>query len=297
MNTAKTSKRSFAFLLTALITAFVAVVLRTVGFIFFFDGDIGYFTSGAVIPIIFNLLLFAATVFFAILSILKLKGEKVVYCAPNGADKAAFIIAAVASVALSVSDLISAIKGEATGLLLMILSLLSGLYFIYDLLKFKKITKMELSILIFVRVTLLLAVSYFDQTVQMNSPDKVLFGLACLCVMFFTVNEMKILVGSMRPATFYLSSALTIVFCISASVPSIIACCIGKLPFDGLFFEYVMLLAIAVYCVTRLLNVRRAVAASDMCANEENCLDGDSVESTDASSDAAETTPEKKEET
>lgn len=294
MNTVKSSKSSFAFLITSLITAFIAIVLRTVSFIFFFDEDIGYFMSGAVLPIIFNILLFAAAVFFTVFSLLKLRGEPVAYCAPTSSDKAIFILCAILTVALAISDLLSAINGDAMGLLFMLLSAMSALFFIFDLLKFKNVSKIELSILIFIRVTFMLAMSYFDQTVQMNSPDKVLFGLACIFAMLFIVNEMKILVNNTRPAIYYLSSALAILFCASSSVPSIVACCIGKLPMDGLFFEYIILLAIAIYCVDRLLNVIRAAALPKECGvveNEESELTvGTSVDSVEEDVEATETT-------
>ena len=138
----------------------------------------------------------------------------------------------------------------------MLVSAFSGVYFISDILKPKTATKIELNILTLVRLTAMLAVSYFDQNVQMNAPDKILFGIACVIAMVFTVSELKLIVGSARKVLYTLSAALTVLLCSTASIPSIIAFHAGRLPENnGLYFEYYFLLAMAIYAAIRLVTL------------------------------------------
>ena len=275
----KASKKTFIILLTAIVTAVVAVALRTVNFFLFFDSELGYYTTGAILPVVFNALLLATVIFFTLFAILGIGKGTVIYRSPSRLSKALLFIPTMLTVTLAVHDLYLfymssvaeltdiATDGPAktvTGLLLMLVSAFSGVYFISDLLKPKTATKIELNILTLIRLTVMLGVSYFDQNVQMNAPDKILFGIACVAAMLFTVSELKLIVGTARKWLYTLSAALTLLLCATASIPSIIAYHAGRLPeSNGLYFEYYFLLALAVYAAIRLFTSISSKAGTD----------------------------------
>ena len=260
----KTSKKTFIILLTAIVTALVAVALRCVNFFLFFDPELGYYTAGAVLPTVFNILLLALVIFFVLFSFIGIGKGTMIYRAPSRLSKVFLFLPALLTVALAVHDLYlfylttitpadDLTKGTVTGLLLMLVSAFSGVYFITDVLKPKTATKIELNVLTIIRLTVMLAVSYFDQQVQMNAPDKLLFGIACVSAMLFTVSELKLIVGTARRTVYTLSAATTVLLCSSASIPSVIAFHAGRLPENnGLYFEYYFLLAMAIYAAIRL---------------------------------------------
>ena len=256
MNKDKTSKKSFIIFLTATVSAILSVALRCVNFFFFFDTELGYYTKGAALPIVFNILLFASAIFFIVFSFIGSKEDRMVYRAPSLFSKILLFIPAILSATLAVYNLTKAIKGEPECLILMLISAFASLYFISDILKLRVITKIEFNILVIIVLTLMLAFSYFDQKVQMNSPDKLLFGLACISSMLFTVSELKVAVGTARPSVYMLSAASSILFGFSSAIPSIVAFHTKKLPeSNGLYFEYYFILAMAIYATIRLFTV------------------------------------------
>ena len=88
----------------------------------------------------------------------------------------------------------------------------------------------------------------------MNAPDKILFGLACISAMLFIANEMKLFADNCRPTVYMFTSACTLLFCATSSVPSIIAYHAGMLPEkNGLYSEYYLLLGLAIYAASRLV--------------------------------------------
>ena len=72
-----------------------------------------------------------------------------------------------------------------------------------------------------------LAYSYFDMTVQMNSPNKVVRQIAILAALLYLINENRLLAGKPRNR-FYIFSASAAVYLLAvSSIPSIIAFATG----------------------------------------------------------------------
>ena len=261
MSTNKNSKMSAAYLIVSLCLTAVSVVLRALDLFFFFDSDLGYYTSGAILPIVANVLLFAGVIFFIVFSFIFFRKEKVEYkTARSVPERAILIAAAVCSAVLTVSNAVDIILKDRSSVVLFIVSAFCTVYFITDFFNFKKETKVELGAIFLVRLTIMLATSYFDQNVQMNSPDKLLFGIACVAAMFFIVSEMKVAVGSARPAVHIIASSSAALLCSASAIPSIIAYPAGRLPASGdVYFEYFLLLGVAVLAVFRLISVMSAI--------------------------------------
>ena len=211
MNKIKTSVNSLIFFAAALCSAVISVILRSINLFCFFDSEIGYYSQGAVLPTLSNLLLLCFALFLTVFSFVRMKEKE-----QGGA--------------------------EASRLPL----------------------RLGIGIAVIALLTAALATSYFDQKVQMNAPDKILFGLACAFSMIFTANELKAAVGTKRPFAYELFASLTLLFGATSSIPSIIAYHTGALvipvpvdtdPKSYLILnvaKYYFILAITVYTAIRL---------------------------------------------
>ena len=234
MNKNTTSKNSLILFFAAIAAAILSVSLRLVNLFVFFDFHIGYYTSGAVLPTVSDILLLCFAVFFAVFSIIGIRKE-----APQ-------------------------IYREPKRLYL----------------------RISLRVLGLAMLLLVLASSYFNQKIQMNAPDKILLGIACVFSMIFIANDLKALVGTQRRSTYGIFAALTLLFASTASVPSIIAYHAKVLTTsDGIYFEYYLILAMAIYAAIRLYPRRSkaenapAAEVTEESAKEDQKPDG--VDSTD----------------
>lgn len=75
----------------------------------------------------------------------------------------------------------------------------------------------------------LIALSYFDRSVSMNAPGKLLFNLSTILFMLFMLCELRTLLECPKPRLYLLSGILTMVFSAVSSLPWLIALAAGKL--------------------------------------------------------------------
>ena len=233
------SKNSLILFITAISAAVVSAILRCVDLFLFFDPNIGYYTSGAILPTVSDVLLLCFTLFFVIFSFTLLKGA-------------------------------SENTPEPSRLPL----------------------RLGLGIAVIILLIAFLTFSYFDQLVQMNAPDKILFGLACVSSMIFMANELKATVGTKRNSTYGLFAALTVLFGATSSIPSIIAYHAGvlmipvpvvtdpKLYLILNIVKYYFILAVTIYTAIRLF------ANASSSASETTDTPSDSEEMTQSDDNA-----------
>ena len=205
MNKKTNSNNTLILFISAIAASVISVALRCINLFCFFDSEIGYYASGAILPTVSNVLLLIFALFFIVFPFITMKKS-------------------------------AANCREA-----------SGVYW-----------KVAVGILSLVLLTVVLAFSYFNQKVQMNAPDKVLFGLACITSMVFVANELRVAVGTKRDSTHSAFAALTLLIGATASVPSLIAYYTGALTSsDGMHLEYYLILAMAIYAAVRLLGEKQ----------------------------------------
>lgn len=265
------SRRKDTVVIVSAIAAVVSVILRIINFFFFYDSEAVYYSTGAPLPIISDCLMYGAVLYLAFFSVLKFKKKTLKAADSPLALRICSIAVATASfVMLTVTDLIDAATQKAPlSVLLAALSLISAAYFVLAIFKTNVAYTIICGILAIIRVVIMLASSYFNQSVAMNTPDKLIYGVACICVMLFIVSELKLTVKAPRSWLYVFSAAATAIICSTASIPSIIAYFTGKLPEEsGLFSEYFVLMGIAIYAMIRLINVsgetRRMGLVSDI---------------------------------
>lgn len=75
----------------------------------------------------------------------------------------------------------------------------------------------------------LIALSYFDRTVSMNAPGKLLFNLTMIIYMLFMLCELRTLLECAKPRLYFFSGMLTMLFSAISSLPWLIALAAGKL--------------------------------------------------------------------
>jgi len=179
----KSSRARKIYGIAALSAAFLCAVLRTLSILFFYDKDIGYFLAGAALPIIFEVLtvvsVIAAVVFALVkpISVLSNSASDASYV------KYAAILAAVgvaAYTAVYVRGLISylSVYGLTWQIALTLISSIGALVF-FILIAFTapraSIAYVLTGCMTVIWLTLALASSYFDNFVQMNAPNKIIF--------------------------------------------------------------------------------------------------------------------------
>ena len=286
MNENTKKRAGVAFLASALSLAVISAILRALNIFFFFDSNLGYYKSGAALPLISNILLGVGAVFFIAFAFIYFKNDDPKYSSPCATQVSVSVISAVTALALAAGDIINAVKDMLNadkdgrlGILTAVLSLMCALYFICALVDIKPIFKALAGIFTIARLTFMLGASYFDQNVQMNAPDKIMFGLACVFSMLFVASELKVFVGTAKMPVYLISAALSTVFSATASIPSIIAVHTNRLPeSNGLYMEYYLLLGIALYAGARLtlsmLNIikdKKAETVGDADTSEADC--------------------------
>ena len=96
--------------------------------------------------------------------------------------------------------------------------------------------------------------THFDFEVQMNSPNKLIFQLACLSAMLALLADMRILADAQKPRFSLFAFSLATLFLGSSSVPSVFAYMKGIFPSDyrNLPADFVCM-ALWCYCLIRLI--------------------------------------------
>lgn len=275
-------KKSHFFTCFCAIASAIFVILRIINFIFFYDSAAVYYKSGAPLPIIADCLLIATVIFLGVFSFVNfrkktLKSKEV----PTALRVASVVTVSGAFLLLSVNDIAGAIMTKTPLLFAYaVLSILAAVYFILTVTGLSETYKVVFGVLSIIRVLLMLASSYFNQEVAMNTPDKLIYGIACVFAMTFIVSELKLTVETPRSWLYMLSAGAFSVIGFTASIPSVIAFCMGKLPdAGGIFTEYFVLLGLSLYSAIRLASaVVNATDASEPSEASATAESGDQAD-------------------
>ena len=145
-------------------------------------------------------------------------------------------------------------------LIIGIASLVSTLFFIFSLIRIKSsdIIRACASIFIAATPTMILASVYFDMTIAMNSPHKILGAFALMSAMVFSLCETRLYLKKAVPRLHLASALLTFMFGISFALSAIIyifasqpskfvsnSIILGNIAYIGI------IIGISVYAITR----------------------------------------------
>lgn len=231
-----------ALALTAVIT-----VLRTVGLLFFYDADPGYFAPhplnsiATVLCILTVLWLLSAVIFIPKYSY-PLKTAPRPH--PTTQITAAVCGAAIICAAFFFRDSMYYYVAQA-GMyrMLFLLSLVASLYFIQHFMGENNRAWAALSAYVVILwAALLISVSYMNLYVPMNSPMKKTFHIALLCIMLFLIEEARLHIGRHFRILSYVACLLSVLMCCVFSVPLLIAhVCDALWDTDYLIYSLLML--------------------------------------------------------
>ncbi len=268
------SAKARIFGLSALGLTVLSVILRCVNLFVFFDAQIGYFRSGAILPILADILTVLSLIDFAIVAALWLRNGEIVY---RSLEESSPAYASALWGALAFAVLVFA-GSSAVGLLFSEGSLIENLlgfgaaaYFgllIFD--KGSPLARILTGLCVILRLVLLLASSYFNIAVQMNAPDKLMLILSCLCCMLFLVAELRIFVFDantpFRRTLYWFSAAAACLMGWTCALSSLSAAIFGELTLSASIFDYCLIFALADYACVRLIST--AFAATEHAEKE-----------------------------
>jgi hypothetical protein len=125
-----------------------------------------------------------------------------------------------------------------------------------------------------------LATTYFDIYVQLNSPDKVMLHLALISVMVFVVSELRCFVIEIKKGFYLFSTCAATLFCALTSIPSFLfGASIGEM--NKYYIYDIVIFAVGIYSLGRLISFAfiDEVIAEEPKATENTETSDNAVES------------------
>lgn len=248
--------------IAAAVLTVLGTALRTLGLFNFYDKDVGYFQSGAVVPEILKWLCIIAPIcflfagFFA--SKVNIRSAFDGFFSKIGSAMAAVLL--LVHAVYLVPYCLSYVEGNVLipGIFLSF-AVLSVLYFVVGVTKKAHMeNRAILGFAVIFYATAGLAKSYFDFKTTMNSPDKLLLQVAYMSIMLYMLAETGLLIGAKKSGRFTVFSFIAFFFCTVSSVPALVAYL--SRDFYGFLAapEYAMsqlgVLALAVFALCRFID-------------------------------------------
>lgn len=243
--------------LTLLGATLLLILLRCLDLFFFFDKEIGYYQRDAFLPIAEIILLFAAPAALLVASILWLRRLSVSYEETNPIVlRLSALLASLFSLVYTVLSLMGQTEDiSLTARLLLVCSMITAIYFLLN--ASKSAAPALPRFLTGVGMVLFLLFSlgscYFDPTVQMNAPDKLLFLVACLSGMLFTAEELRIFAEVPKSGRYFFSMGCAVFFLGVSSIPTLIGVSLGAMEPASWHLSCIVLFGMFLYAVTRML--------------------------------------------
>ena len=250
--------------------ALVSVALRIVCTFFFYD-EIGYYKTGAVLPVIANVIFALSLVLFFLAAIFSVdkrlevkdlsRASQYVALLPMGA----LIFHAVRLFTTPVNE--STISKYA---LLVFIILAAIFFFLLSFFNRPNVIGFYFGIGAIVYVFLSWMVAYFDFWSPINSIDKTFFYLACGGAVLFIFAEMCACYGSVRSRFYYFSLFASIVTLSTASIASIALASFGRFRSYITFETDVFFVTLLIYAVTRMVTALKATVVDEFVVEETN---------------------------
>ena len=246
------------FALTVLVCA-----LRTLCLAFNYDSlgeNVGYYESSAALPVLFQVLALLSVLVFASV-IFTMKNDDP--CSNGKEDNLALkIVSAAVACELAAVFVISfvseplIIANPIFDTLIKISSLISIAYFVMNIIG-RRVNSTVQSIFGFALIVwgvCVIAVTYFDIFIPLNSPDKIILHLAVLALMLFFIAEFRCLVDEMKKKLYVFSLCTAVFFSGVAAVPSLIKWfALGMNDYSYLYYDAIVFV-LFLYSAVRLVS-------------------------------------------
>ena len=240
------------YLVGTLAVSVLLTALRCINLFFFFDSDIGYHTSGAVLPTLCTVLLILSIIALGAVSIVFFRKQSFQY--HEKATPAVRLLGGVCALGFLSLACLDAMQGGS--ILAVLFGIGAAVYFLTVAInRANPLLQVLTGLCAILRVAMALAGSYFNIYVQMNAPDKLYFLLGCIGGMLFLVCELRATVSSARPILYRFSASCGILLTAIASLPSVLATFADRLKNDGELPARVVLFFLCLYMTARLFEV------------------------------------------
>lgn len=272
------SARGFStYLWSVVALTLVGIVLRTVNMFLFFDYDINYYFADAALPKITAAFFVLATVYLIAVCV----GASEPPFSADGAERGVAIklsgfLCSLGFVltASSTLDVVSVIPSPVLTTLLYI----SAVYFLLSLMRETRGAQALTSVAVVLSLASLMAITYFDAFIQMNSPLKVHFHLAMLSSMIFITAEARAMIGMIKRKFYLFSLSIAVFFTGISSVPALAATYFGTLDYSRTPIYYlcdILTFTLFIYFLCRLISLNFIRKSEEDPTNELTEEDND----------------------
>lgn len=257
---------SFGFAILTLL----GVISRMISLISFYDKDIGYYQTSAILPDIFHgicvfAIIAALSAFFIIPT--RKNGDLTKYNPVSTSARVGSVFALCSVSAFAVyffthsfaqNNISITANSGSFGIVktvAIVLAVPSIIYF--GLVLAKKTEKGEGHVLFgyctIIFILMMLAITYFDLTTAMNSSNKLLLQITLMILMLYMLYELRFSLDNASPSGYVTISLLAVYFSCVTALPSIVAFFLGILTrADYLFFHFVVF-GLGVYASLRFI--------------------------------------------
>ncbi len=252
------NKNTKIFIYITLAVSLFCASLLSVCTLFFYDGDIGYYSAGAILPLIATVIFLVSAVALILLPsfLFEKKGALDVV---GGTAKYFALVPALAFIfPLADAFKVLMVDGGIFTVLLLAASLTSMIFF--ALIAFSNETTTTLTVLCGVGVILWLALSwirsYNDFFTVMNSPDKRFFHFACVGAALLMLGELRVLCSSAKPRSYFRYISLATLTLACFVIPTLADRLSGiSYKNAATLGETVVLAALLIYAVARIFSL------------------------------------------
>lgn len=267
----KISNKLKVYLYTAFILTGVCVLLLTLAILLDYNAGVNYFNSSLSFSVFRALCIITVVWFFSAFFLIpkkQLNGDTpltTVTIFPSSLF--AVIMLSTGLVALAaglktepVLKLFRGLKSDKPTIILIcgLLALISVVYFIMNCFPPKGKSREKHALVGFsvpLSAAMLVAVSYFDVTVSMNAPSKLMFHFSLILFMLWSLYELRAMLGKPMPRCYFVFGLTAMLLSASASLPWMIAFFAGKVaaPVYPTYLIYnVVSFGVFVYTAVRL---------------------------------------------
>ena len=246
------------FVLTTLIVSLCSVISMTLAYATAYGKAIGYFSTGAVMPVVAILLslLFTAGIFGDAVLVNRTHKDPLCFGNPLWFRVVCVLIGA-GFFGIALLDLRANATLLTTSTLVPVLAgFFGGVHFLLRAIRPSSPLPMTLTgIAVIVRLALAIGQTYFNWEIPMNAPVKLYLQLGCVAAMFFLLRDMKTTVTPTRSLVTLLSLGLGTLFTGISSLPILIAYFRRDLGTLEIFPTPFLLLLLWIYCLFRMLTL------------------------------------------
>ena len=263
-------------------TAALSLILRIICLIFFYD-DIGYYKTGAVLPIIANILFALSLIFFFVTAIFSIDKKQSVEPTSKLSQYAALL--PLGALLFRIITLFTKVFNDTNvnKYFMLFSAIAAAIFFLlifFDDKRLKNITfYIGIGALLFVFLCWMFA--YFDFFIPINSTDKTFFYLACAGAILFIFNEMCAYCSFVRSRFYYFSLFTAIITLSVASISAIIGYAFGIFKAYITLESDIFFIALLIYAIARLIDAQKSTLTVDEPATEDTAEKTEESEETE----------------